>query len=71
MTIQISVLAETAKLLDEIEQDLNQLESAVENKQQQIKNLKTASAEAAGQIENLVKQLDKVLESDGTGNHNN
>ena len=71
MTTQISVLAETAKLLDEIEQDLNRLESAVENKQQQIKNLKTASAEAAEQIENLVKQLDKVLESDGTGNNNN
>ncbi len=40
-------------------------------KQTALAGLQKASVETLSKVEGMISQLDKVLENDGTGNHNN
>lgn len=71
MDTKISGLKNTVMLLDEIEKELSGLEQALVSKRQRIQTLRQAAGESVAQIDSLVKQLDKVLENDGSGNGSN
>lgn len=61
MDTKILEFENTLKTLEEIDQELLVLQKKLSEKKEKISNLRTTATKSVGKIDNLIKELEKVI----------